>query len=170
MKIGTKSLLFGLHQFAIHPFFVWVAWIIKFHRLPNWKETVCIIIHDWGYWGLSNIDGDEGDLHPIWAANWASDHLDNKGDYYEYLCLLHSRTMAKSCRMEPSELCIADKWGMVYVPAWLQVIQGRLTGETKELRTAKKYADAHRERMTDYQLFQDVKRYIREKGANTSLV
>lgn len=26
MKIGTKSLLFGAHQFAIHPLFLFIAW------------------------------------------------------------------------------------------------------------------------------------------------
>lgn len=57
MKTGTKSLLFGVHQFIWHPLTVLLAWI-KLYGWPAWEELVCIIIHDWGYWGKSNMDGE----------------------------------------------------------------------------------------------------------------
>ena len=88
MKTGTKSLLFGVHQFVWHPITVWMAWVWLFRRLPNWKETICIIIHDWGYWGKENMDDEEGEKHPEWAFHFASKHL---GKSYGLLCLYHSR-------------------------------------------------------------------------------
>lgn len=87
MRIGTKSLLVGAHQGLWHPFTVLLAWI-ELYGLPNWKEAVCIVIHDWGYWGKKNIDGgptltpfdgfdyEEGFYHPCLAGEIASDYLD----------------------------------------------------------------------------------------------
>jgi len=76
MNVGTKSLLWGVHQFAFHPVTVLLAWRELYGTWPNWKEMVCIIIHDWGYWGSPNMDGEEGEMHPIFAADLASDYLD----------------------------------------------------------------------------------------------
>lgn len=135
MKIGTKSLLFGVHQFLIHPFFVFGGWV-KLYGWPNWKTFVCIIIHDWGYWGCSDMDGKEGEIHPEWAANIVNKYLDgweNKdpNEYY-YLCLLHSRFWAKKLGPPPSGLCWADKLGTALMPTWLWVFLARLSGELDE--------------------------------------
>lgn len=67
MKIGTKSLLFGAHQFAIHPIFVFLGWwkLYGFPRDP--RLWVVFLVHDWGYWGKPNMDGEEGEEH-IWAG------------------------------------------------------------------------------------------------------
>ena len=35
MNIGTKSLLYGAHQFALHPFFVALAWRRLYGRWPR---------------------------------------------------------------------------------------------------------------------------------------
>ena len=45
MKLGTKSLLFGCHQFVLHPLFVLVAWWRLYGR-PSWRMVVAIIVHD----------------------------------------------------------------------------------------------------------------------------
>jgi hypothetical protein len=69
MKIGTKSVLFGAHQFLIHPWFVAAAWW-KLYGFP-WDPRlwVAFILHDLGYWGKPNMDGPEGETHVEWAAN-----------------------------------------------------------------------------------------------------
>ncbi len=68
MRIGTRSLLFGVHQFAIHPWFVaWGWW--RLYGFP-WDPRLWIafVIHDWGYWGKPNMDEAEGETHPDFAA------------------------------------------------------------------------------------------------------
>lgn len=131
MRTGTKSLLFGVHQFIWHPITVYVAWIWLYRSLPNWKECICIIIHDWGYWGKGNMDDEEGEKHPEWAANWATWHL---GNQYGYLCCYHSRHLAKKEGQEPSRLCWPDKFSILFEPWWLYLPRAWMSGELKEYR------------------------------------
>ncbi len=163
MKIGTKSLLFGLHQFAVHPFFVGLAWVKLYHKLPNWKEAVCIVIHDWGYWQAADIDGEEGENHPFRPASWVHDYLDKGYDwrYYE-LCFFHSRTMAKKWGEKVSPLCAADKLGSALTPVWLMVLMGKLSSELKELHLDPKYP-SYRRNMTDYQMMKDFSQHYRAR-------
>lgn len=130
MKVGTKSLLFGVHQFAWHPFTVFLAWR-ELYGMPTWREVVCIIIHDWGYWGCSEMDGEEGSMHPYFGAYFARELF---GEKYYYFCLLHSRTLSRDLRKEPSQLCWADKFSMLYDPRWFYLLRARLTGEIHEYR------------------------------------
>ncbi len=130
LKVGTKSLLFGVHQFIWHPTTVLIAWI-KLYGLPNWKELICIIIHDWGYWNSPNMDGVEGEKHPEFAANIANKLFGKR--YYE-LCLLHSRHYAKKINHDPSKLCWADKLSIKYDPWFFYLARAYLTGELKEYR------------------------------------
>lgn len=67
MKVGTRSLLFGLHQFLLHPIFVELAWRRLYGR-PSTREALAILLHDWGYWGIARMEGGEADEHPRWAA------------------------------------------------------------------------------------------------------
>lgn len=148
MKIGTKSLLYGSHQFIWHPIQVTMAWITLFKQRPNWREMICIIIHDWGYWGCPNLDGEEGEKHPEWAAKWAAKNLDvprhkklwhtprgyeHLHEYHD-LCLYHSRHYAKNHNAEPSKLCWVDKYCIKYDPWWFYLARVCLSGEIKELR------------------------------------
>ena len=130
MRVGTKSLLFGVHQFIWHPVTVLIAWI-KLYGLPNWRELICIINHDWGYWGSPNMDGEEGEKHPALAASLASRLL---GHDYFLLCLLHSRHYARQFNMEPSKLCWADKLSILYDPERFYLFRANLSGEIKEYR------------------------------------
>ena len=146
MEVGTKSVLWGVHAFWWHPTTVLIAWV-KLYGIPNWKELVCIFIHDLGYWGKSNMDGADGETHPEYAAVWAFDHLDDhsltsgiepmKWDvpgafrYFE-LCAYHSRTTAKNCGKEPSKLCWADKLSIKYDPWWFYLLRAKLSGEIHE--------------------------------------
>lgn len=136
MRIGTKTLLFGNHLWWLHPLFVYMAWLKLYKQLPNWHEIICIIIHDWGYWGKPNLDGKEGEEHPQWAARWSQNHL---GRYYADLCDYHSRFRARKFGEKPSKLCLADKLGVALMPTYLWVFLGWLSGETKEYMTETKY-------------------------------
>lgn len=130
MKVGTKSLLFGVHQFLWHPFTVFLAWI-KLYGFPSWKEIICIFIHDWGYWGKPNMDGYEGKKHPIPGALLAKKWF---GIEYFNLCLRHSRTTCRQLNLEPSKLCWADKLSIQYDPSWFYLLRAILSGEIKEYR------------------------------------
>lgn len=130
MNVGTKSILFGVHQFIWHPITVYMAWKELYGR-PTWKEIICIIIHDWGYWGSPNMDGVEGERHPEWAAKVVSKYL---GQEYEILCLFHSRHYARIYDATPSKLCWADKLSIKHEPAWWYLFRARLSGELKEYR------------------------------------
>ena len=135
MKLGTKSLLFGIHQFIWHPVTVWLAWIWLYRTIPTWRETICIIVHDWGYWGMSDIDGDEGILHPELGAKIAGRLLDRgKSTRYRDLCIFHSRSYAKLIGVPPSKLCWADKASAKFEPTWWKLFRACATGGLEEVR------------------------------------
>jgi hypothetical protein len=130
MRLGTKSLLFGVHQFIFHPLFVLLAWNKLYNSFPNPKELLCIVVHDWGYFNSPNMDGPEGTLHPKRSA----DLIRFLGDEYYYLVLYHSRHYANIDKVLPSKLCWADKYSYKYDPIWFYVIRSNLSGEIKEYR------------------------------------
>ncbi|MFA5247898.1 MAG: hypothetical protein WCX79_00490 [Candidatus Paceibacterota bacterium] len=138
MKTGTKSLLWGVHQIFWHPLTVTLAWKELYKSWPSWKEFVCIFIHDLGYWGCPNMDGTEGENHPVWAASFAAKYLDTKTDtewrHYRNLCLYHSRHFARARNTIPSKLCWADKLCYKYDPVWFYTLRAKLSGEIKEYR------------------------------------
>ena len=70
MNIGTKSILFGVNQFIIHPIMVVWAWRMLYRQWPRLHEWCAIITHDLGYWGSPDMDGTEGEKHPAYAARW----------------------------------------------------------------------------------------------------
>jgi hypothetical protein len=135
MRMGTKSLLYGAHQFLIHPFFVMLAWL-RLYGFPGPGILLAIFVHDWGYWGVPSIEGEEGDRHPEWAANLFQ-KLGWSG--LEGECRFHSRFWANRMGKEPSRLCWADKLGVALYPAWLWVFLSKLTGEIHEYMQNPKY-------------------------------
>lgn len=135
MTIGTKSILFGVHQFAIHPWFVAMAWW-KLHGFP-WDPRlwVAFFVHDLGYIGKPNMDGPEGELHPLLGARIMHALFDGSGarDHrWECFTLFHSRFLAKKYGVPYSPLCTADKLATALMPAWLYLLLARLTGELHE--------------------------------------
>lgn len=144
MKIGTKSLLFGCHQFLLHPYYTFKGWVALYgwdsKGYSWWKLIICFIIHDWGYWGCKDMDGEEGEKHPIKMAEWVRCHIDTEKEWNRYALLVkfHSRFLAKKNLESPSPLCWADKVGTALMPSWLWVFLGRLTGELDEYMTAMK--------------------------------
>lgn len=141
MKMGTKSLLFGVHQFLLHPFFVAWAWRRLYRRWPDRWEWVAIIIHDWGYWGSPDMDGETGRLHPLRSASWWV-ALTNRWPFYlisdeaceRVLNLVrhHSRFAALKEGREPSELCWPDKLAFALYPRDLYLFLANLSGEIHE--------------------------------------
>jgi hypothetical protein len=130
MKVGTKSLLIGVHQIVWHPLTVYRAWSRLYGR-PNLREALCIILHDWGYWGSLEMDGPTGAKHPEAGAAIAAALFDGAhGD----LVLLHSRRYALDRKRNPSKLCWADKLSIVYEPDWFYLLRARASGELREYR------------------------------------
>lgn len=160
MKTGTKSLLFGVHQFVWHSITVLLAWH-KLYGWPNWKEFVCIIIHDWGYWFCENMDDGEGKTHPFWGALKAGGWF---GGRYYSLCLRHSRHLAKHLNQQPSKLCWADKLSIKYEPWWLYLPRAWLSGELQEYRKAANRAGFLSIDKTHREWFEWVKKVMVESG------
>lgn len=68
MKIGTKTILYGAHQFLLHPVYVAIAWIRLYGFTWDPRVWVAFFVHDLGYWGKNNIDGVDGKKHPEFGA------------------------------------------------------------------------------------------------------
>lgn len=134
MKTGTKSLLFGAHQFLIHPTCAAIAWRRMYGRWPRPWEAICILVHDWGYWGCPEMDGLRGEEHPRFGAELAARILHSRSTEAYGLCSGHSRHYAKKHGIPVSRLMAADKLAAVLPPWWVYVPLARLTGEIREYR------------------------------------
>ena len=85
-------------------------------------------VHDIGYLGKPNMDGPEGEMHPIpwarimgWLFDWprltSADRCHSDGEFiyrarnkrWYNFSLLHSRYYAKKLGLPFSRLCVADK-------------------------------------------------------------
>lgn len=139
MKVGTKSLLFGSHQFILHPLFVAIAWRRLYGRWPDdWRVWLAIICHDWGYWGLPDMDGPLGELHPQGGARLVA-RIASRGDRRVYhrwymFTACHSRSYARRLNMPTSPLMRADKLATARYPRPLYVALCWLSGEWVEYR------------------------------------
>ena len=129
MNIGTKSVLFGVHQFLIHPWFVALAWW-RLYGFP-WDARLwfAFFLHDLGYLGKPNMDGPEGETHPVLGARIMRALF---GERWYWFTLLHSRYYARRHGRPFSRLCVADKLAFAITPRWLYLLQGNLTGEIGE--------------------------------------
>jgi len=131
MTTGTKSILYGTHQFLIHPFYVFIGWW-RLYGFP-WDPRLwfCFLVHDLGYLGKSDIEGKTGRQHVEFGAKIAG-FLFGKRFYNE--CLGHSRYYATEQNIPLSRLCYADKLAFVIEPIWLYLFKACLSGEIKEYR------------------------------------
>lgn len=127
--IGTRSLLFGVHQFIIHPFVVAVAWW-KLYGFPfDPRLWVAFAVHDLGYWGCPNMDGPEGEGHVEFGARVMAVMF---GPYWGDFCRYHSRFRARQDGRRYSQLCVADKLAAGIEPWWLYLPRAWLSGELGE--------------------------------------
>lgn len=129
MRIGTRSLIFGAHQFALHPLFVAWAWTKIYGAPPGPRTWLAILIHDWGYWGKASMDGPDGERHVEFAASVMARLF---GERWGDFCRYHSRFYAKRDGKPFSRLCAADKLAIALTPAWLYLPLARLSGELPE--------------------------------------
>lgn len=142
MRIGTKSVLFGAHCFFLHPWFVAAAWWHLYGLPWDPRLWVAFFVHDLGYIGKTNMDGEEGERHPLLGARimhylfdwpaWIVDTDILDGWRWSEFSLLHSRYFAKTLGRQPSRLCMADKLAIAMTPAWLYLPMVRATGEIRE--------------------------------------
>jgi hypothetical protein len=105
----------------------------------SWRVWLAALIHDWGYWGCTSMDGKEptgGDRHPERVANWSWVKRDR---VLRNLILYHSRFYAKGAGMAPSPLCWADKLAICILPSWLWALFARLSREGFEYLDDGKY-------------------------------
>ncbi len=131
VKVGTRSLLFGAHQFAIHPWFVAAAWWRLYGFPWDPRLWVAFFVHDMGYWGKPNMDGPEGETHPELGGRIMGRLF---GRQWHDFCLLHSRFYSKRLGRPFSRLCVADKLAIALTWLWLYIPMARLTGELAEYR------------------------------------
>lgn len=147
MRVGSKSLLFGVHQLVLHSVGVLIVWV-RLYGWPRWWELIAILVHDIGYWGCETMDGSDGAEHPKRGAEiagsivyWMS--LDTVLPHMAYgLCVGHSRTYARIHRTGISRLCRADKLASTILPRWLYLALARASGELAEYR--QNAADYHK--------------------------
>ena len=129
MRVGTKSVLFGVHCIFIHPLFVaWGWW--KLYGFPwDLRLWVAFLVHDAGYLFLPNMDGAEGEQHVVLGGRimgWLF------GPEWRDFTLCHSRHWAKRVGKRYSKLCLADKLAFVLTPGWLYLPMAQLSGELRE--------------------------------------
>lgn len=181
MTIGTKSILFGGHQFAIHPWFVAAAWWRIYGFPCDMRLWVAFFVHDLGYWGKPNMDGEEGEQHPefgaclmhrwfdggnVWLASeddnadlWDVKPIKSSSGWYRFT-KYHSRFLAKRDSVQFSKLCVADKLAIAIIPRWIYLLQTNLTGEIHEYMRGQGARTPAGER-TQWQWITDVQAYCR---------
>lgn len=136
MCIGTRSVLWGYHAFWLHPWFVAWAWVRLYGWPTDYRYWLAFLVHDLGYWGKPNMDGEEGERHVLWGANWMFQRF---GYHWGVFTMYHSRFYARRYGGEPSMLCFADKIAFTLYPTWLIRVLWMLSGEGKEYLAASKY-------------------------------
>ena len=187
MKIGTKSILFGAHQFLLHPWFVAAAWWRLYGFPWDLRLWVAFFVHDLGYWGKPNMDGLEGEEHVLLGANILSDlfdavtepdgkretcpyHFGTQNIRWFSFAQFHSRFWAKRNNRDVSKLGVADKLSIALTPAWLYLPAVRATGEIREYmalvkaRTSAgepKYASMQLATNDEARWYADVQEYLR---------
>lgn len=129
MKTGTKSVLFGVHAFWIHPIFVAIGWWKLYGFPTDLRLWVAFFVHDLGYIGKAMMDDDEGERHPELGAKLIGSWF---GSEWHDLCLYHSRFYAKEAGCKPSKLCFADKLVPSIEPWWLYLPRALASGEIWE--------------------------------------
>lgn len=129
MKLGTKSLLWGAHAFYLHPFMVARGWWHLWGAPRDPKLWICFVLHDIGYLGLDEMDGEGSENHVRLGAEivrWLC------GDRWADECYRHSRLWCRLNGRTISRLCLADKMAFALTPAWLYLPMAKASGELQE--------------------------------------
>ena len=65
MRVGTKSVLFGVHAVWLHPFFVAWAWWKLFGFPWDLRLWFAFVLHDIGYLRKRKMDDLQGEQHVV---------------------------------------------------------------------------------------------------------
>ena len=164
MKIGTRSLLFGAHQFLLHPIALFRAWYSLYGFPYDPRLWIAFIVHDWGYWGKPNMDKAEGETHPelgakimgfLFGLDWAM------------FTIAHSRFYAEHHGLNVSRLFVADKLATAALPKRLYLALVNLSGEIKEYKAATKYGSDYNvnPEISDDAWYEELTMYLRRFAA-----
>jgi hypothetical protein len=145
MRVGTKSIFFGAHQFVLHPLFCWEAWRRLYGFPVDPRLYFAFAVHDLGYLFRSDMDGCDGEKHVEFGARIMKVLF---GDSWGDFCGRHSRHYARARGLRISRLCVADKLAFVLTPAWLYLPMARATGELAEYMVRAKERQAGSEHFT----------------------
>lgn len=126
MSVGTRSLFFGVHHFILHPLLVIIAWTRCYRAAPDARTVVAILLHDIGYLGCRDMNGQDGLRHPLLGARLAYHLL---GSSYAQLVACHSADCAAAINQPKSKLWLPDKVATLFYPKWLYLRLARLSGE-----------------------------------------
>lgn len=130
MTEGTKSYLFGCHQFFMHPFQVIRAWRKLYGKYPKLWQLVCIFLHDIGHLGKDYLsDYEQKKSHWKMGAKIAHRLFGHKG-----LIFISGHTTQSSRGMSGyrSKLFWADKYSWLIAPRWWLKLNDRVEGFNKD--------------------------------------
>lgn len=126
----------------------------------NPRIWVAFFVHDLGYWGKPNMDGEEGEAHPEWGCRFMNKHF---GEPWGEFVLNHSRFYAKKFGRPVSPLCYADKLVITYEPARFYLWRVRLSGELDEyMKMAKVNSNGHVSNEDALTWFRGVQDYVKK--------
>ncbi len=164
MKLGTKTLLFGVHQIFLHPLLVLIAWIKLYKSFPSFKELFCIFIHDWGYWGMESLKCAKGDTHPELGAR-----IVNKlfGSEWRDFILGHSSFYIKRNGIPQSKLLPPDKYWHCIIPLWVYKLLAVPTGEFAHYRGLKHARQVSNLDASDKEWWDELQKVCYEKTKGT---
>jgi hypothetical protein len=144
MRVGTKSILFGVHSMFLHPLFVAAAWWRLYGFPYDPRLWFAFALHDAGYLGRSSMEGPGGETHVELGAKIMGAIF---GAKWKEFCLCHSRYYARARGLRISKLCVADKLAFVLTPPWLYLPLARASGELWE------YIERSKERQAGSEYF-----------------
>lgn len=121
---GTVSILIGAHS-IVHSYYVSKAWKILYGKKPSVKETICILLHDIGYWGTDYYANGSNAGHAELGAKIAGLLF---GREYWLLVLGHSASACKKFGIEHSKLERPDEYSWIIQPMFWHKIQNVIEG------------------------------------------
>lgn len=144
MNLGVKTVLYGAHQFILHPLYVRRAWQRLYGPPRGVALHAAFIVHDLGYLTQNcvNLDDEAGEAHVLFGAGVMTALF---GEEWGTFTRNHSRYWAQRSGQPVSRLCVADKLAPALMPAWLYLMQVILTGEVWEYVIAYHYGKYRRE-------------------------
>lgn len=131
-----------------------------YKSLPSWRESFCIFIHDWGYWGKPNLKNSDGDKHPELGAKIAGKLL---GKEWHDFILGHSSFYMARNNIPKSKLFAPDKYWHCLIPLWAYKILAVPTGEFKHYREIKHARQVSELNATDAEWWSKLQEVCRAK-------